>query len=67
MGSTIFTSRKVLESEEASRRDDIESLLLVLIYLFNGSLPWSQGFPNINEISAGVVEILTIRKNLTNE
>jgi hypothetical protein len=37
----LFSSYDTLEGNEQSRKDDIESIMLVLIYLFKGSLPWS--------------------------
>ena len=39
----VFSSINVDIGFEASRRDDIESLAYVLIYLFCGSLPWIHG------------------------
>ena len=40
-GTTIFLSLNVLKRLEHSRKDDLESLGLVIIYLYKGRLPWS--------------------------
>ena len=66
--STIFSSFKTLSSEEPSRKDDIESIILTLIYLFKGTLPWGgkEKFEDINDINDHLVEILKIRKDLPN-
>jgi len=39
-GTSIFLSLNVLNRLEHSRRDDLESLGLVIIYLYKGVLPW---------------------------
>ena len=39
-GNLMFCSSNVLCGMQASRRDDIISLMLVLIYMVKGSLPW---------------------------
>ena len=45
-----FCSRNICKSYQKSRRDDIESLGYILVYLLNGSLPWeSNFFININQ------------------
>lgn len=36
-----FLSFDRIQGYEASRRDDIESTILILIYLLKGSLPWT--------------------------
>lgn len=39
-GTPQFMSANMHQNKELSRRDDIESLIYVLIYLQTGSLPW---------------------------
>ncbi len=36
-----FTSFDVLNGVEPSRKDDLESIIMILIFLLKGSLPWS--------------------------
>lgn len=43
-GTARYASVYALEGKEQSRRDDMESLLYVWIYLMNGRLPW-MGLP----------------------
>lgn len=41
-GNFLFTTNNALRGEKYSRRDDIESAMLLLIYLLNDcKLPWS--------------------------
>ena len=42
VGNLTFCSLNVLQGIRASRRDDLESIAYILIYLFRNSLPWSQ-------------------------
>lgn len=39
-GNLVFCSKNILSGISASRRDDIESLFLLLIYLIKKELPW---------------------------
>ena len=41
IGTFKFTSKNAFLGYEMSRRDDIESLGYILIYLLNGNLPWN--------------------------
>ena len=39
-GNVIFSSRNALLNYSCSRRDDLEALIYLLIFLYKGSLPW---------------------------
>ena len=50
VGSLSFASINAHDCTELSRRDDIQSLAYMLIYLFHGSLPWQTiSIPNPKE------------------
>lgn len=40
VGNIRFSSINALQGHEQSRRDDLESLAYILIYLMKGNLPW---------------------------
>jgi len=42
-GSISYCSLNLLEKQYPSRRDDIESLIYVVLFLLNGQLPWHDG------------------------
>lgn len=41
-GNLTFCSLNVLQGIRASRRDDLESIAYILVYLFRNTLPWSR-------------------------
>lgn len=47
---SIFDSSAAYLGVEKSRRDDMESVILLLVYLVRGSLPWSKN-ANMNNLS----------------
>ena len=49
IGSPIFTSLSSHRGETFSRRDDLESLGYVLVYLFHGQLPWQHLYPQASD------------------
>ena len=42
-GSISYCSLNLFNKRHPSRRDDIESLLYVIMFLFYGELPWHEG------------------------
>eukprot|EP00347_Sterkiella_histriomuscorum_P003421 403364357 len=42
-GSISYCSLNVLNKQHPSRRDDLESMLYVILFLLNGQLPWHEG------------------------
>ena len=49
IGSPLFTSLSGHRGDTLSRRDDLESLGYVLVYLFHGRLPWQHLFPQASD------------------
>lgn len=61
--NNAFNSLNVLRGDEPSRRDDLESMILVLLYWLKGDLPW-MGIVEDNSIERGN-RIMNMRKNLS--
>ena len=64
-GSLLFLSMNTFKGIEQTRKDELESLGFVIIYLFNGSLPWSE--IKFNTIYEGLTKIYAIRKKVSIE
>ena len=64
-GSLMFLSMNSLKGIEQTRKDELESLGLAIIYLYIGSLPWSLiKFKNMNQ---GIDAITKIRESISIE
>ena len=50
IGNLVFCSNNVLNINQASRRDDLISLALVLVYLIEGTLPWVNDTGSVEEM-----------------
>ncbi|KAJ5569093.1 kinase-like protein [Penicillium hetheringtonii] len=61
IGSPIFTSINSHHGHTLSRRDDMESLGYVLVYIYRGTLPWQQ-FPHTS-----IAEILKKKSSVNIE
>ena len=64
-GSLLFLSMNIFRGIETTRKDELESLGLVIIYLFLGSLPWSN--EKFYSIKDGFIKIASIRQKFSNE
>ena len=64
-GTTIFLSLNVLKGIEQTRKDELESLGLVIIYLYKGYLPWSNY--KFKDIFQALEKIKAIKENLSME
>lgn len=62
-GTTIFLSLNVLKGIEQTRKDELESLGLVIIYLYKGYLPWSNY--KFKDIFQALEKIKAIKENLS--
>lgn len=63
LGTYSFMSEEILKGNPPSRKSELENLIYVLIYLFNGSLPW--GKIKINSGSDKYEKILLKRKSVS--
>lgn len=61
-GTLLFSSTAALEGYPQTPKDDIQSLLIVLLYLKKGTLPW-KNFENQNK-QAYLKEILIFHKSM---
>ena len=50
IGNLVFCSNNVISINQASTRDDLISLALVLIYLIEGTLPWVNHTGSVEEM-----------------
>ena len=64
-GALLFLSMNIFKQIESARKDELESLGLVIIYLFIGSLPWSK--IKFYTLYDGLIKIGKIRKNISIE
>ena len=64
-GSLIFLSLNSLKGIEQTRKDELESLGLVIIYLYIGSLPWS--VIKFKDMNQGIDLITKIRESISIE
>lgn len=58
LGTKIFASRNAHRSTVFSKKDDLESLLFTLMYLYEGSLPWESVKCDVRELGKVKAKIL---------
>ncbi len=56
-GTPYFASNNQLCKGQLTARDDMESLMYVLIYLIKGGLPWAKNIPVLGEELQAKVEV----------
>lgn len=61
-GNKVFSSTNALKNKDTLQKDDLESLFYILIYFFNGSLPWYD--PEAKNKKYSVDEIICIREKI---
>ena len=64
-GTIIFLSTNVLKGIAQTRKDELESLGLVIIYLYQGSLPWSN--LKCKDLYQGLYIIKQLKLKISNE
>ena len=65
LGTLLFLSKNALSGIEQTRKDELESLGLVIIYLYIGSLPWS--ILKYKDLNQEIKRIRKIREEITIE
>jgi hypothetical protein len=65
MGTARFASIHSHLGEELSRRDDLEALCYIMLYFFNGSLPW-QSIP-CNSKTEKYCKIRNMKQNMNSK
>lgn len=65
IGTSRYMSINAHKCQEASRRDDMESLAYVMVYFMRGSLPWS-GL-KLNSFSAHNQRIMELKRDISPE
>ena len=64
-GTTIFLSLNILKGIEQTRKDDLESFGIMLIYLYKGTLPWCH--MKCKSIFQTLQKILELKKSIPPE
>ena len=62
-GSISYCSQRLLYKQHPSRRDDIESLLYVMLFLLNGQLPWHESAQALRG-QERLNHVITLKKKL---
>ncbi|OHT15779.1 Casein kinase I isoform epsilon [Tritrichomonas foetus] len=58
VGTPLYASINAMKNQEQSRRDDLESLAYVLLYLLRGNLPWEKTHSgNLKEAQENILRI----------
>ncbi|KAJ1630545.1 kinase-like domain-containing protein, partial [Pavlovales sp. CCMP2436] len=65
-GTTLFASARANLGQEQSRRDDLEAIGYVLMYLLRGSLPWKTK-PDHNNLKQAAKEMWRLKTDNTYE